>query len=301
MKWKGRRSSSNVQKRGSSGRGSFGSGGFGGGGRGGGGFPIPMGGGLGTIILLVVLFLLFGNPLDSGSGPTGTPTQSQTEQSQQDLTADEEELQDFLAVVLADTEDYWHEIFRQNGMQYREPTLVLYQDTVRSGCGNASSNMGPFYCPQDESVYIDVSFYHDLKYQYGAEGEFAMAYVLAHEVGHHVQKLLGVTDEVFALQQRLPEKEFNKYMVRMELQADYYAGVFAHYTQNNGYLEEGDFEEAMSAAAAVGDDRIQEKAWGQVIPDKFTHGSSEQRMRWFRKGFEAGTLQDGDTFNAPNL
>lgn len=301
MKWKGRRSSSNVQKRGSSGGGGFGSGGFGGGGRSGGGFPIPMGGGLGTIILLVVLFLIFGNPLGGGSGPTGTPTPSQTEQSQQDLTADEEELQDFLAVVLADTEDYWHEIFRQNGMQYREPTLVLYQNTVRSGCGNASSNMGPFYCPQDESVYIDVSFYQDLKHQYGADGEFAMAYVLAHEVGHHVQKLLGITDKVFALQQRLPEKEFNKYMVRMELQADYYAGVFAHYTQNNGYLEEGDFEEAMGAAAAVGDDRIQEKAWGQVIPDKFTHGSSEQRMRWFRRGFEHGTLQDGDTFNAPNL
>lgn len=302
MKWKGRRSSSNVQKRGSagSGGGGFSGGGFGGGGRGG-GFPLPVGGGLGTIILLIIFVLVFGNPFGGGSQPPGGQVPTQNEEAQQDLSAEQEELQDFLSVVLADTEDYWNEIFRENGLEYREPTLVLYQDTVRSGCGAARSNMGPFYCPADESVYIDVSFYYDLKNQYGAEGEFAMAYVLAHEVGHHVQKLLGITDQVFALQQKLPEKEFNKYMVRMELQADYYAGVFAHYTKNSGYLEEGDFEEAMNAAAAVGDDRIQEKAWGQVVPDKFTHGTSEQRMRWFKRGFEYGTLQDGDTFNAPSI
>ncbi|MFB0971885.1 MAG: zinc metallopeptidase [Tissierellia bacterium] len=308
MKWKGRRSSSNVEKRGSasSGSGGFSGGGFGGGGRrtggGGGGFPIPMGGGIGTIILLIIVMLLFGNPFGGGNAPTQPGNVPQENSAQQDLSAEEAELQEFLSVVLADTEDYWNQIFQDNNMEYREPTLVLYQDTVRSGCGAARSNMGPFYCPADEGVYIDVTFYHDLKNNYGAEGgEFAMAYVLAHEVGHHVQKLLGVTDEVFALQKRLPEKEFNKYMVRMELQADYYAGVFAHYTQRSGYLEEGDFEEALSAASAVGDDRIQEQAWGQVVPDKFTHGTSEQRMNWFKRGFQYGTLQDGDTFNAPSI
>lgn len=296
MKWRGRRSSSNVNRRGSAG------GGFGGGSRrSGGGFPMmPVGGG-GGLILMIILFLVFGGNLFGGGG-NSAPTNNTTQQEQgYDATAEEQELEDFLSVVLADTEDYWNQIFSERGMNYTEPTLHIYQDTVRSGCGVAQSNMGPFYCPADEGIYIDVSFYHDLKNEYGAEGDFALAYVLAHEVGHHVQKQMGILDEVYSLQSQLPEAEFNQYMVRMELQADYLAGVFAHYTQENGYLEQGDFEEAMNAAAGVGDDRIQEKAWGQVVPDKFTHGTSEQRMRWFNRGFEYGDLENGDTFGVDQL
>lgn len=296
MKWRGRRSSSNVNRRGSAG------GGFGGGSRrSGGGFPMmPVGGG-GGLILMIILFLVFGGNLFGGGG-NSAPTNNTTQQEQgYDATAEEQELEDFLSVVLADTEDYWNQIFSERNMDYREPTLHIYQDTVRSGCGVAQSNMGPFYCPADEGIYIDVSFYHDLKNEYGAEGDFALAYVLAHEVGHHVQKQMGILDEVYSLQSQLPEAEFNQYMVRMELQADYLAGVFAHYTQENGYLEQGDFEEAMNAAAGVGDDRIQEKAWGQVVPDKFTHGTSEQRMRWFNRGFEYGDLENGDTFGVDQL
>lgn len=296
MKWRGRRSSSNVNRRGSAG------GGFGGGSRrSGGGFPMmPVGGG-GGLILMIILFLVFGGNLFGGGGDPA-PTNNTTQQEQgYDATAEEQELEDFLSVVLADTEDYWNQIFSERNMDYREPTLHIYQDTVRSGCGVAQSNMGPFYCPADEGIYIDVSFYHDLKNEYGAEGDFALAYVLAHEVGHHVQKQMGILDEVYSLQSQLPEAEFNQYMVRMELQADYLAGVFAHYTQENGYLEQGDFEEAMNAAAGVGDDRIQEKAWGQVVPDKFTHGTSEQRMRWFNRGFEYGDLENGDTFGVNQL
>mgnify|MGYP001039489859 CR=1 FL=1 len=296
MKWRGRRSSSNVNRRGSAG------GGFGGGSRrSGGGFPMmPVGGG-GGLILMIILFLVFGGNLFGGGG-NSAPTNNTTQQEQgYDATAEEQELEDFLSVVLADTEDYWNQIFSERNMDYREPTLHIYQDTVRSGCGVAQSNMGPFYCPADEGIYIDVSFYHDLKNEYGAEGDFALAYVLAHEVGHHVQKQMGILDEVYSLQSQLPEAEFNQYMVRMELQADYLAGVFAHYTQENGYLEQGDFEEAMNAAAGVGDDRIQEKAWGQVVPDKFTHGTSEQRMRWFNRGFEYGDLENGDTFGVNQL
>lgn len=285
MKWRGRRQSSNVER--SSGGGYRSSGG---------GFPmIPMGGG--GFIILLILFLLFGGRLGGGNiMPTQNNQVSQEENY--NATAEEKELQDFLSVVLADLEDYWKEIFAQYGKTYREPTLHIYSGTTSSGCGTASSNMGPFYCPTDEGVYIDVSFYHDLKTQYGAEGDFALAYVLAHEVGHHVQKQLGILDQVYELQSQLSEKEFNKYMVRMELQADYLAGVFAHYTQENGYLEEGDFEEAMNAAAGVGDDRIQEKALGKVFPDKFTHGTSEQRMTWFQRGFKYGDLDHGDTFGA---
>ncbi len=298
MKWRGRRSSSNVNRRGSAG------GGFGGGSRGGGGFPIPMGGGIGGIIIALILFFVFGGGgLGEGNQqPAPGPThENGTEYNQVQSQEEQDELNEFLGVVLADTENYWHEIFNERGMEYVEPSLTTYIDTVQSGCGLASSQMGPFYCPADETIYIDVSFYRDLKNEYEASGDFALAYVLAHEVGHHVQKQLGILDEVYGLQSQLPEAEFNQYMVRLELQADYLAGVFAHYTQKNGYLEQGDFQEAMNAAAGVGDDRIQEKAWGRVVPDKFTHGTSEQRMTWFERGFEYGDLENGDTFNVQNI
>lgn len=240
------------------------------------------------------MYLLFGKvPADV------LPNQATQQEQNQEYTqtAEEKELDAFLSVVLADTEDYWKEIFAQYDMAYREPTLNIYSDSINTGCGLASSNVGPFYCPNDERIYIDLSFYQDLKNEYGAEGDFALAYVLAHEVGHHVQKQLGTLQKVYQLKDQLSEADFNKYMVRLELQADYYAGVFAHYTQENGYLEEGDFQEAMDAAAGVGDDRIQEKAWGQVVPDKFTHGTSEQRMKWFNLGYKYGDLDHGDTFS----
>lgn len=293
MKWRGRRSSGNVTRRGS---------GRSGGGRRRGGMPplIPIGGGGGGfLILLLILFLIFGSPF-SGGNNTETPYDEGGD-APYSMTESEREMEDFLAVVLADTEDYWHEIFAENGMTYVEPTLVFYRDQTDSGCGRADSRMGPFYCPADESVYIDVTFYENLRRDYGASGDFAMAYVLAHEIGHHVQKQLGITDQVFDLQRKLPEKEFNKYMVRMELQADYFAGVFAKYTEENGYMEPGDIEEAMDAAAGVGDDRIQEKALGRVIPDKFTHGTSEQRVRWFTRGYKYGDFEHGDTFGADSL
>lgn len=296
MKWKGRRSSGNVTRRGSSS----------GGGRrrrGGGGFFPPIipigGGGGGLLILLLILFLIFGNPF-SGGNTTEQPYEEGGE-APYSMTAEEREMEEFLAVVLADTEDYWNEIFAAYGKDYKEPQLVFYRDSTESGCGRADSNMGPFYCPADESVYIDVTFYQTLRKQFGASGDFTMAYVLAHEIGHHVQNQLGITDQVFKLQRRLPEKEFNKYMVRMELQADYFAGVFAHYSEDNGYLEVGDIEEAMNAAASIGDDRIQEKTLGRVFPDKFTHGTSEQRVRWFTRGYEYGDLDHGDTFSAESL
>lgn len=275
MKWEGRKESSNV-KRGGSGKG---------------GVAI---GGLGAVVLLVLYLIFGGNPEDIINNQNVTVPQEDQEYTQ---TAEEEQLQSFLSVVLADTEKYWGDIFDSYGMSYREPTLYIYSGTTNTGCGVASSNVGPFYCPSDEGVYIDLSFYHDLKTEYEAQGDFALAYVLAHEVGHHVQKQLGTMDKVYSLKDQMSETEFNKYMVRLELQADYYAGVFAHYTQESGYLEEGDFQEAMDAAAGVGDDRIQEKAWGQVIPDKFTHGTSEQRMEWFSRGYEYGDLDHGDTFS----
>ena len=275
MKWQGRRQSSNVKRGGS------------GGGR------VALGGG--GVIILLIIYLLFGKvPADVLPNQATQGTQANQEYTQ---TAEEKELDAFLSVVLADTEDYWKEIFAQYGMTYREPTLNIYSDSINTGCGLASSKVGPFYCPNDERIYIDLSFYHDLKTNYDAEGDFALAYVLAHEVGHHVQKQLGTLQKVYQLREQMSEAEFNKYMVRLELQADYYAGVFAHYTQENGYLEEGDFQEAMDAAAGVGDDRIQEKAWGQVIPDKFTHGTSEQRMKWFNRGYKYGDLDHGDTFS----
>ena len=280
MKWKGRRGSSNVQDR----RGMSPSKGL-------------VGGGIGTIILFLVITLLGGDPsslINNASFINPAP-------SQYVESAEENELAEFASVVLAETETVWDQLFEEEGLEYEYPYLVLYTDSVQSACGNATSAVGPFYCPGDKSVYIDLSFYQELKQNFKAPGDFAFAYVIAHEVGHHVQTLLGITDQVMALRGRLSEKEFNQYMVRLELQADYFAGVWAHYVERANLLERGDFEEALNAASAVGDDRIQSEAWGYVVPDKFTHGTSEQRARWFNKGFEAGSLRDGDTFNAKDL
>jgi predicted metalloprotease len=216
-------------------------------------------------------------------------------------TAEENELAQFVSVVLAETEDVWTELFRQENLNYKYPKLVLYSGSVQSACGFSSAATGPFYCPGDYKLYIDLSFYDELRTKFKAPGDFAMAYVVAHEVGHHVQTLLGINEKVMALRSRLSEKDFNKYLVRLELQADYLAGVWAYYAERINLLEEGDLEEALNAASAVGDDRIQKSMQGYIVPESFTHGTSEQRKKWFYKGFNSGNLSDGDTFSAENL
>ena len=287
MKWQGRRRSSNVEDRRSSG-----------GPRGGGGGGLSFGGGIGIIIIIIITLIGGGNLGDILGNITGGDTGSQVPYEE---TARDKELAEFVSVVLADTEDVWGEIFRKNDLEYRNPTLVLFNGSVRSACGVAGASTGPFYCPPDEKLYIDLSFYDDLSRKYGASGDFAMAYVVAHEVGHHVQNLLGISEKVQALRPKLSEKEYNKYSVKLELQADYLAGVWAHYEQNKGFLEEGDLQEALDAASAVGDDRLQKQANGRVVPDSFTHGTSKQRMEWFYKGYKLGTLDGGDTFNDRSL
>lgn len=282
MRWRGERQSTNIEDR-----------------RGVSVGRVAAGGGLGTL-LLMVLALVFGvDPrqfLDQS--PTSPPAQVQTSRPQ---NAEEEELKQFVAVVLAKSEDVWTDVFRQSGRQYREPTLVLFTDQVRSACGIAGAAVGPFYCPGDEKVYIDLAFYEQLRREFQAPGDFAQAYVVAHEVGHHVQKLLGISDRVEAMQGRVSEVQANQLSVRLELQADYFAGVFARHVQNQGLLEAGDIEEALRAATAVGDDQIQRRTAGYVVPDSFTHGTSEQRLRWFKKGYETGDMRAGDTFNARDL
>lgn len=252
-------------------------------------------GGLGGIALLV-LALLFGAdprqlfeqlPQTGGGQQTSRPTNPQ-----------EEDLKQFVSVVLAETEDAWTDIFRQLGREYRKPKLVLFTDQVESACGAAGAAVGPFYCPGDEKLYIDLSFFHELRTRFGAPGDFAIAYVVAHEVGHHVQKLLGTMGRVQTAQRRTSKEQSNQLSVRLELQADFYAGVWANYARNRGIVEPGDIEEALSAASAVGDDRLQQQAQGYVVHETFTHGSSEQRARWFRRGFETGDVRMGDTFNS---
>jgi predicted metalloprotease len=264
-----------------------------------GGRGIAVGGGLGTLVIMI-LALLFGFDPQTllQQAPDNQPTQVQTSRPQ---NSEEEELKQFVGVVLAKSEDVWGNVFRQNGRQYREPTLVLFTDQVRSACGIAGAAVGPFYCPRDEKVYIDLAFYEELRRQFSAPGDFAQAYVVAHEVGHHVQKLLGITDRVDAMTNRMSEAETNQMSVRLELQADFFAGMFARYVQNQGLLEAGDVEEALRAASAVGDDKIQRRTTGYVVPDSFTHGTSEQRLRWFRRGYETGDMRQGDTFNTTNL
>ncbi|EWG12260.1 KPN_02809 family neutral zinc metallopeptidase [Cytobacillus firmus] len=277
MKWKGRRASSNVEDRR----------GMGGGGK------TLIGGGLGGIIILLLFTFLGGDPGELLGNMSGSDSGTSVpyEESEQ-----EKELADFVSVVLADTEEVWTEIFEEQGLQYKEPTLVLYSGSVQSACGAASSSVGPFYCPGDQKLYIDLSFYEELQRKFQAPGDFAMAYVIAHEVGHHVQTLLGTTEEIMPLRQKMSEEKFNKYLVRFELQADYYSGVWAHHAKGMGYLEEGDLEEALNAATAVGDDTLQKRAQGYVVPESFTHGTSEQRKSWFHKGFQNGTIKGGDTF-----
>lgn len=280
MKWKGRAKSSNVEDR----RG----GGFGMGGRG------AVGGGLGIIILIA--YLLFGGG-DLGQILNQTQIMNQGSGEAYEQTAEEEELAEFVSVVLSDTEYVWQDIFTDLNREYEEPVLVLYSGFVQSACGNAGASTGPFYCPGDNKVYIDLSFYEQLQTFFNAPGDFAMAYVIAHEVGHHVQNQLGIMDEYNSLRGQMSQTEFNELTVRLELQADYLAGVWAHYAENMDLLDEGDIQEAMNAASAVGDDRIQKQTQGYVVPDSFTHGTSEQRMRWFMKGFEEGDLDQWDTFS----
>lgn len=316
MRWRGRRESDNIEDRRGAG------GGF--------GFPFPRGGrrmrlpsggrgmrqgGIGGIGLLVIVgvMLLFGiNPLpliqgiDPSTGPVGRPDirlpEVQTPRSGTRRTGADDELKRFVAVVLADTEDVWHDIFAKYGKTYQEPKLVLFTGRTQSGCGTGVSAMGPFYCPLDRKVYVDLSFYRELRTRFKAPGDFAQAYVVAHEVGHHVQTLLGISEKVQRAKARASKREANAIQVRMELQADCLAGLWAHHTQRSkNVLEAGDIEEALNAASAIGDDTLQKRSQGYVVPDAFTHGTSKQRVRWFRQGYDNGKLRTCDTFNVPSL
>jgi hypothetical protein len=277
MKWRGRRGSENVEDR-----------------RGMGGRGVAIGGlgGVGGVILLLLLLLGGGDPsaiLDTGGGSALTPQQ-------------DEDAAQFVSVVLADTETVWNAQFRAMGRTYDEPRLVLFSGYVESACGTASSAVGPFYCSRDETVYIDLGFFRQLSESYGASGDFAQAYVIAHEVGHHIQKQLGILDAVHDRQRRVSQKEANELSVRLELQADFLAGVWAHYADRTlGVLEAGDLEEALRATSAIGDDTLQREAQGYVVPDSFTHGTAKQRARWFKLGYDTGDLERGDTFAARSL
>ncbi|KAM3107314.1 KPN_02809 family neutral zinc metallopeptidase [Phormidesmis sp. 146-33] len=261
----------------------------------------------------MVVTLLGGDPsvlFDQGNSSGERPVATSPQTRSRTGSPPTDQMSDFVSVVLADTEDTWSEIFRQNGGRYIEPTLVLYSDAVESACGFARSAVGPFYCPRDQKVYIDLSFYQDLKSKYQAPGDFAQAYVIAHEVGHHVQNLLGISDKVRSLrdtrkgslQSRSSQAEANQLSVRLELQADCFAGVWGNRAQRSRQiLEQGDLEEALTAASAIGDDRLQERAKGYVVPESFTHGSAAQRVRWFKKGIETGDPEQCNTFAGTNL
>jgi predicted metalloprotease len=276
MKWQGRQGSDNVEDR-----------------RGMSGGKMALGGGIGTIVIVLLVLLLGGDPsqlLDSTSG---------TETGQVATTEEESQMAQFVSVVLKDTETIWGKIFEQSGSTYRQPTLVLFRGQVQSACGYASASSGPFYCPGDEKVYIDLSFCDELKTKFGAYGDFAIAYVIAHEIGHHVQNQLGILNKVNDQRSRLSETRANQLAVRLELQADFLSGMWAHYAESMlNTLEAGDIEEAMNAAASVGDDVLQKKYQGRVYPDSFTHGTAAQRKEWFRKGYTSGDFEQGDTFNA---
>lgn len=276
MKWRGRRQSSNVDdRRGSSGKGKL----------------IAGGGIIGLIFLAIQIF---------GGGDTTEilnqiQNQAPASGEQRELTPAEKELGDFTETVLADTEDIWNQLFAEKGAEYQEPQMVLFTDAVQTACGGASAASGPFYCPADQTIYMDLSFFEELRTRFGAKGgDFAIAYVIAHEVGHHVQHLVGTAGEVRQRQQGLTTTEANELSVGLELQADFYAGVWAHH--NKEYLEEGDIEEALSAASAVGDDAIQARTSGRVVPETFTHGTSAQRIKWFKRGYQSGDINNGNTF-----
>ncbi len=266
-----------------------------------GGGKLAVGGGLGGLIIAVLFFLLGGDSgriLETLEQADASPAVGEA----RPLSEKDKEMGDFVSVVLADTEDVWSAVFRESGRTYQAPKLVLFTDATSSACGYAGSSSGPFYCPGDEKVYLDLGFFEEMQRKLDAPGDFALAYVIAHEIGHHVQNLLGITERVMGQQGRLSERDFNQQMVRLELQADFLSGVWAHYAQRTrDFIEAGDIEEGMNAASAVGDDRIMKKTQGYVVPDAFTHGTSEQRVRWFRKGLETGDLAQGDTFQAKNL
>jgi predicted metalloprotease len=283
MKWKGREQSGNIEDRRGMSRG-----------------KMAAGGTIGTLVIALVVWLLGGDPSQVVSSLQQAENQSEVVDSS--VIKAEEETATFAAVVLKDTEDIWSEIFRKEGRTYREPTLVLFSQGTESACGSNSSATGPFYCPGDEKVYIDLSFLKELQDKLGASGDFAMAYIIAHEVGHHVQKQLGITDKMNELRGKISGEEYNRNSVRLELQADFLAGVWAHYAdKTKNILEEGDLEEAMNAAEAVGDDRIQMKTRGYIVPDAFTHGTAAQRKKWFMKGFRTGDIRQGDTFASTDL
>ncbi|MBP6532255.1 MAG: zinc metallopeptidase [Bacteroidia bacterium] len=278
MLWRGRSGSSNVEDR----RGMSAGG-------------IATGGGLVGLVVYLLYSFLGGDPSQL---PDMNAMQSGKELSVEQSAA-EDTMAQFVSVVLAETETVWEKVFAEKGMQYQAPKLVLFRDQVQSGCGNAGAESGPFYCPADQKLYIDLSFYEELKNRFNASGDFAMAYVIAHEVGHHVQYLLGTSEKMQRLRERLGESEYNKYSVKLELQADYYAGVWAHFAdKQNHIVEPGDIEEALNAASAVGDDNIQKQTRGTIVPDAFTHGTSEQRRTWFYNGYNFGDLDHGNTFEA---
>lgn len=291
MRWRGDRQSSNVED------------------RSGGGRPvgkIATGGGIGVFLIAVIVFFLSGGDLSTVTDTLGggiTPATYETENvSSKEYT----EQKEFAAVVFAHLEDYWNGEFEELNESYQNPKLVLFTDSVNSACGQASSQVGPFYCPADQNVYLDLSFADELSNKYGATGDYAMAYVIAHEVGHHVQNELGISAQLDKIRKRVSETEYNKYSVRLELQADYLAGCFSKYLAGETYedqpiLEEGDIDEAITAANAIGDDTLQKEYQGYVVPDSFTHGTSEQRINWFKRGYKYGDLDHGDTFNEKNL
>jgi predicted metalloprotease len=275
MRWQGRQGSSNIEDR----RGMR--------------MGLPVGGGIGGLVLLLLFSALTGtNPIDIISG-----TSSETGSTGTSGVSDDDPQAKFVSVILKDTEETWSQIFQERGQSYPPPTLVLFTQATQSGCGVGQSAMGPFYCPNDQKVYLDLSFFRDLDQRFGAPGDFAQAYVVAHEVGHHIQTITGLTQQVDALRQRGGERQANAVSVRVELQADCYAGVWGHYAAGRGLLEPGDAEEGLRAAAAIGDDRLQQQSQGRVVPESFTHGSSEQRVEWLRRGLNNGRLEACDTFN----
>jgi hypothetical protein len=259
------------------------------------------GGGIGIIVIALIAMYFGVDPtiILNQQSPTSSVS---THTTSRPITPAENQLADFVSVVLADTEDTWHHLFQKMGRTYREPNLVLFSGAVESACGYAQAAMGPFYCPADQKVYIDLSFYQDLKNRHGAPGDFAQAYVIAHEVGHHVQTLLGISEKVHTARRRMSQAEGNKLSVMQELQADCFAGVWAHHADRaRQILEEGDIEEALNAASAIGDDRLQRRGRGYVTPDSFTHGTSKQRVRWFKRGLQTGDILQCNTFKADNL
>ena len=284
MFWKDRRQSDNFEDR-----------------RSGTGRRIASIGGFGTIIIALVVWLMGGNPMEVLQVlQSGTTMEQQSTEVQKNRH--EEELVQFSRVILADTEDVWNKLFKEKSQTYREPILVTFSNSVESACGLTSAATGPFYCPGDEKLYIDLVFFEELQQQLNASGDFVIAYVIAHEVGHHVQKLMGTMDKFNNMRDKLSKKEFNRLNVKLELQADFYAGVWAHHAQKmKNIMEQGDLEEAINAASAIGDDRLQKQSQGKVTPDSFTHGTSKQRMYWFKLGYDSGDVSKGDTFNAQEL